>query len=126
MSYTCSTRIIFTRPDDVDNALPFVTQTEICQAKRLNVVFKGEALYARVGLLNELSHVLEVVARGRWYIVIGCSESTIRPSDFAIRVPKAFERLGRCHLGDKLNSRFCNPVSIMPYLMHEVPVFRMN
>lgn len=47
---------------DMDNALALVAQAEVGETEGLNVGLQGEALCTRVGLFNELSHVLEVVA----------------------------------------------------------------
>ncbi len=47
---------------NVDDTLASVPQAKVGETKGLDVIFQGEALDARVGLLDELFHVLEVFA----------------------------------------------------------------
>ena len=47
---------------DMDNALALVAQAKVGETECFDIVLKGEALCTRVGLLDELSHVLEVLA----------------------------------------------------------------
>lgn len=54
---------------DVDNALALIAQAEVGEAESLDVVFQGEALCARVGLLDKLSYALEVFAGCGGYIL---------------------------------------------------------
>lgn len=47
------------RANDMDNALPLVAQTEVCDAERLDVLLEGDALRSRVILLNEAADVFQ-------------------------------------------------------------------
>ena len=49
-------------PDDVYDALAFVTKTEIGKAECLDVLLKRQALKAGIGFFDELANVLEVFA----------------------------------------------------------------
>lgn len=55
--------------DDVDNTLTLVAETEVGKAKSLYIVFKGEALCARVSFFDEGFGVRVICARGSRYVL---------------------------------------------------------
>ncbi len=50
------------RANDVDNPLPVVAETEICETKVPDIVFKGNALQTGVFLLDKVSNILEILS----------------------------------------------------------------
>ena len=83
------------RSDDVDNALPFISEPKIGEFEVLDVLFQRLALQTRVVFLDELRDVLEVLPRGRWDVVIGGGKSAVCSSYLAASIGKTLERLRR-------------------------------
>ena len=100
------------RADNMNDSLTFITQSEICQSKGLDIIFESNALRARISFFNELSYVPEVFPWGCRYIltevnvdqfdeqkgkadVISGCQGTIGSSNFAICIPQSF----KCLLG---------------------------
>lgn len=110
--------------DYVHNALALIAEAKIGQPEFLDVVFEGEALGARVGLLDESGDVFEVCARGGGDVLVAvvrlvwiplscsvskalsymicCGEGAVGSADHAVGVAETFESLGRSDLVDEV------------------------
>jgi hypothetical protein len=55
--------------NDVDDALALVAEAKVCDAKVLDILLEGDALGARVVLLDEASDVLQRFPRRRWDVL---------------------------------------------------------